>query len=130
MEAPSVLKETPLKRSQDRLLTMLTTALGETAGKYLLDDTVVEVMLNPDGKLWIDRLGEGRSYTGCSMTAENAERLIYIVASSIGASCSKEKPILSAELPGSGARFQGMLPPLVPSPTITIRKKALKIFSL
>ena len=109
---------------------MLATALGDVAGSLLLDDTVVELMLNPDGKLWIDRLGEGRTYTGHSMSLSDAERVIFIVASSMGLTCNKDHPMLSAELPISGSRFQGILPPIVNRPVFTIRKKAIKIFSL
>ena len=114
----------------DRITGMLQTALGEAAGQYLLDEKVIEIMLNPDGKLWIEKLGEGRQFTGHKLSPADAERVIFIVASSIKASCSKEEPLLSAELPGSGARFQGTLPPVVENPCFTIRKKALKIFSL
>ena len=119
-----------LKLSDDRLTTMLATALGDVAGGLLLDDSIIELMLNPDGKLWIDRLGQGRSFTGHTMTPADAERVIFIVASSVGLTCNKDTPILSAELPRSGSRFQGILPPIVQRPTFTIRKKAVKIFSL
>lgn len=119
-----------LKLSDDRLTTMLATALGDVAGGLLLDDSIIELMLNPDGKLWIDRLGHGRSFTGHMMTPADAERVIFIVASSVGLTCNKDTPILSAELPRSGSRFQGILPPIVQRPTFTIRKKAVKIFTL
>lgn len=121
---------TALKLSDDRLTTMLATALGDVAGGLLLDDSIIELMLNPDGKLWIDRLGQGRSFTGHTMTPADAERVIFIVASSVGLTCNKDSPILSAELPRSGSRFQGILPPIVQRPTFTIRKKAVKIFTL
>jgi type IV secretion system protein VirB11 len=64
------------------------------------------------------------------MTPADAERVIFIVASSVGLSCNKDTPILSAELPRSGSRFQGILPPVVQRPTFTIRKRAVKIFTL
>ena len=118
------------KLSNDRLTTMLATALGDAAGDLLLDESVIELMLNPDGKLWIDRLGEGRSFTGHEMTAADVERVIFIVASSVGLTCNRDTPILSAELPCSGSRFQGLLPPIVQRPVFTIRKRAVKIFSL
>jgi len=35
---------------------MLRTALGPAITGFLDDASVVEVMLNPDGRLWIDRL--------------------------------------------------------------------------
>lgn len=115
---------------QTRIEEMLASALGRTAGAFLDDPTVIEIMLNPDGKLWIDRLGEGRSYTNIKVTPELAERTIFIVASSINEVCNRSNPILSAELPSTGYRFQGMLPPLVANPVFTIRKKAVKISTL
>ncbi len=114
----------------DRLTRMLATALGEVAGNLLLDPTVIELMLNADSKLWIDRLGEGRSFTGHSISPADAERVLFIVASSVGAVCNQDQPVLSAELPVSGSRFQGVLPPISTNPIFTVRKKAIRIFSL
>ena len=51
----------------DRLIQMLATAMGEV-GDLLLDETIVELMLNPDGRLWQDRLGEGRRFTGYTVS--------------------------------------------------------------
>lgn len=116
--------------SEDRLTTMLSTALGSEIGNLILDDSIIELMLNPDGNLWIDRLGEGRTFTGYTINPYDAERVIYIVASSMGFICNKEQPLLSGELPGSGSRFQGILPPIASNPVFTIRKKAIKVFSL
>lgn len=124
----SHLKKT--ETSQDRLLQMLATALGPQIAALLEDPVVVELMLNADGRLWVDRLGEGRTDTGWKIGAADAERVIYLVASSTGAVCSAAQPLLSAELPGSGSRFQGLLPPVVSAPVFTIRKKALMIFTL
>jgi type IV secretion system protein VirB11 len=94
------------------------------------DDTVVEIMLNPDGRLWVDRLSSGRSFTGEYISAEDAERIIRIVSSKTDTVCNAENPLLAAELPGSGERFQGILPPVVASPVFTIRKRALMIYTL
>ncbi|TJW39513.1 MAG: P-type conjugative transfer ATPase TrbB, partial [Mesorhizobium sp.] len=38
---------------------MLRTALGPGIAGFLEDPAIVEVMLNPDGRLWVDRLREG-----------------------------------------------------------------------
>lgn len=116
--------------SGERLLLMLTTALGPHLGGLMGDETIVEIMLNPDGAVWIDRLGAGRSNTGVVMNPADGQRVIELVASGTGAVCNAENPILSAELPGSGARFQGLLPPVVQRPSFTIRKKALMVFTL
>jgi len=116
--------------SSSRLLAMLTTAMGPTVGSLLTDDTIIELMLNQDGKLWSDRLGTGRQDTGHTISPEDAERIIRLVATGTGAECNESKPLLSAELPGTGSRFQGILPPIVQAPVFTIRKKALLIFTL
>jgi type IV secretion system protein TrbB len=118
------------KTSQTRLHQMLATALGVKIGSLLEEPSIVELMLNPDGKLWIDRLGEGRSFTGYTLNPAEAERVIYLIASATGTVCSTDNPILSAEFPGSGNRFQGLLPPVVTAPTFTIRKRALMIYTL
>ncbi|MBJ6749922.1 P-type conjugative transfer ATPase TrbB [Geomonas anaerohicana] len=116
--------------SSERLITMLTTAVGPQLGDLLRDDQVVEVMLNPDGNLWVDRLGTGRECTGLTVCCQDAERIIKLVASGTGAEVNETAPIISAEFPGTGSRFQGLLPPVVTAPVFTIRKKALMIFSL
>ena len=116
--------------SHGRLMCMLSTALGETINKLLVDDEIVEIMLNPDGHLWIDRLGTGRSDTGMIIMPADAQRVVELVSSSTGSVCNPNAPMVSAELPGSGSRFQGMLPPVVAQPVFTIRKKAIMIFTL
>lgn len=116
--------------SQQRLLQMLSTALGSTIISLLDDAAVVELMLNPDGRLWVDRLGQGRADTGHKMSPQDAQRVIELVASSTGSVCSVDVPLVSAELPGSGNRFQGVLPPVTSTPVFTIRKKALMVFTL
>jgi P-type conjugative transfer ATPase TrbB len=116
--------------SSERLIQMLATALGPQIAGYLSDPLVVEVMLNPDGCLWVEKLGEGCFFSGYRIGPAEAERVIYLVASATGAVCNDEKPLLAAEFPGTGNRFQGLLPPVVTAPTITIRKKALQVFTL
>jgi type IV secretion system protein VirB11 len=116
--------------SSERLIAMLKTALGSDVGNLLSDDRIIELMLNQDGTLWSDRLGVGRQDTGHKISPADAERIIKLVATSTGAECNETKPLLSAELPGTGSRFQGILPPVVSSPVWTIRKKALLIFTL
>ncbi len=116
--------------SHHRLLQMLTTAMGAHITNLLEDTAVVELMLNPDGRLWVDRLGTGRSDTGYTINPADAQRVIELVASSTGSVCSAGQPMVSAELPGSGNRFQGILPPVTSTPVFTIRKKALMVFTL
>ena len=109
---------------------MLRTALGPAIARLLEDPAVVEVMLNPDGRLWIDRLSEGLSDTGERLSAADGERIVRLVAHHVGAEVHPRSPRVSAELPESGERFEGLLPPVVAAPTFAIRKPASIVFSL
>jgi type IV secretion system protein VirB11 len=109
---------------------MLRTALGPAISNLLLDKSIVEVMLNPDGRIWVDRLAEGLSDTGERLTPEDGERIVRLVAHHVGAEVHARSPRVSAELPESGERFEGLLPPVVAAPTFAIRKPAIAVFSL
>ncbi|MGV7120512.1 P-type conjugative transfer ATPase TrbB [Sphingopyxis sp. 550A] len=109
---------------------MLRTALGPSIASWLKDPAVIEVMLNPDGRLWIDRLGEGISDTGMTMGAADGERIVRLVAHHVGAEVHAGSPRVSAELPEGGERFEGLLPPIVAAPAFAIRKPAVAIFTL
>lgn len=109
---------------------MLRTALGSDIAGFLEDPSVVEVMLNPDGRLWIDRLSEGLSDTGKRLAATDGERIVRLVAHHVGAEVHAGAPRVSAELPGTGERFEGLLPPVVAAPAFAIRKPAVAVFTL
>ncbi|MBX3563919.1 MAG: P-type conjugative transfer ATPase TrbB [Sphingomonas sp.] len=109
---------------------MLRTALGPAIARLLEDPAVVEVMLNPDGRLWVDRLSEGLSDTGERLSAADGERIVRLVAHHVGAEVHARSPRVSAELPESGERFEGLLPPVVAAPAFAIRKPAVAVFTL
>jgi type IV secretion system protein TrbB len=109
---------------------MLRTALGSAIADWLDDPAIIEVMLNPDGRLWIDRLGEGIADTGVAMSAADGERIIRLVAHHVGTEVHSSAPRVSAELPEGGERFEGLLPPVVAAPSFAIRKPAVAVFSL
>ena len=109
---------------------MLRTALGPEIAAWLEDASVIEVMLNPDGRLWIDRLGAGIADTGSGMCAADGERIIRLVAHHVGAEVHAKAPRVSAELPDTGERFEGLLPPVVAAPSFAIRKPAVAVFTL
>lgn len=109
---------------------MLRTALGPAIARFLEDPAIVEVMLNPDGRLWIDRLSEGLSDTGERLSAADGERIVRLVAHHVGAEVHPGSPRVSAELPETGERFEGLLPPVVSSPAFAIRKPAVAVFTL
>lgn len=109
---------------------MLRTALGPEIATWLDDPAVIEVMLNPDGRLWVDRLGSGIADTGALRSAADGERIIRLVAHHVGVEVHAGAPRVSAELPGSGERFEGLLPPVVAAPSFAIRKPAVAVFGL
>jgi type IV secretion system protein VirB11 len=109
---------------------MLRTALGPEITAWLEEPSVIEVMLNPDGRLWVDRLGAGIADTGSGMSAADGERIIRLVAHHVGAEVHARSPRVSAELPDTGERFEGLLPPVVAAPSFAIRKPAVAVFTL
>ena len=109
---------------------MLRTALGPAIARFLEDPMIVEVMLNPDGRLWIDRLSEGLFDTGATLSPADGERIVRLVAHHVGAEVHAARPRVSAELPETGERFEGLLPPVVTAPCFTIRKPAVAVFTL
>jgi len=113
-----------------RTVRMLRTAFGPAIGRLLDEPDIVEVMLNPDGRIWIDRLGSGLADTGHRLSAADGERIVRLVASHVGAEVHGGSPRISAELPESGERFEGLLPPVVLAPTFAIRKPAVSVFTL
>lgn len=109
---------------------MLRTALGPAIALWLEDPDVVEVMLNPDGRLWIDRLASGLVDTGERLLPSDGERIVRLVAHHVGAEVHAGSPRVSAELPETGERFEGLLPPVVTAPAFAIRKPAVAVFTL
>jgi P-type conjugative transfer ATPase TrbB len=120
--------------SAERRRAMLRTAMGPTIGAALADPLVVEIMVNPDGALRLDRLGEGRTDTGVRYDPAQIERIIRLVASHARTEVHATAPIVSAELPphgdGAGERFEGVLPPVSLAPCFSIRKPASRIYRL
>ncbi len=121
--------------ASDRRRTMLRTAMGADIASALADPLVIEVMVNPDGALRLDRLGEGRVDTGLRLDPEQVERIIRLVAAHAAAEIHRDAPIISAELPPhaeghAGERFEGILPPVAPGPCFSIRKPAERLYTL
>lgn len=121
--------------SFDRRRAMLRTAMGPAIADALADPRVIEVMVNPDGVLRLDVLGEGRVATGVTLDAAQVERIIRLVAAHARAEVHGDAPIVSAELPPhidghAGERFEGLLPPVATGPCFAIRKPATRVYTL
>ena len=114
----------------DRKVAALRQAMGPVIAAALADRLVVEVMVNPDGKIWVDRIGEGRSWTGENLAPADADRILRLLADHAGEVVTRDSPRISATLPETGERFQGAFMPVVSSPAFAIRKRPEVVFTL
>jgi type IV secretion system protein TrbB len=130
MSAVAIETSTPQATSLDRRIRMLRTAMGPVIAEALEDPDVVEIMLNPDGSLWIDRLSSGRAPMGIHLSPADGERIIRLVAAHVRTEVHAGKPLLTAELPETGERFEGALPPVAPGPAFALRKRAVGVIRL
>ncbi|EEP5037152.1 P-type conjugative transfer ATPase TrbB [Vibrio parahaemolyticus] len=114
---------------KDRAKRKLERDIGPELLQALNDPKTVELMLNADGKVWLEKLGEPMHCIGTLRPAQ-AQAIIETIAGYHGKEVTRSNPILEGEFPLDGSRFAGQLPPIVPAPTFAIRKKAVAIFTL
>lgn len=114
---------------QSRAREKLRRDFGPLIAEALNDSKTIEIMLNADGKLWQEKLGEKMRHIG-SLSEARAEAIIKTVAGIHGKEVTRVNPLLEGELPLDGSRFAGQLPPVVSKPTFAIRKKAVSVFPL
>lgn len=124
-----LLKLSPTDESLKRLNEKLRRELGNQICQYLAEPDVIEILLNPDGQLWVEYFGQDMTPFG-QMPCAVARSIIDTVASSLDTRVNRENPILECELPLDGSRFEGLIPPVVSAPTFSIRRKASKVFTL
>ena len=122
--------DTIAAQQHQRLKAKLERELGPVMLSALADPNVIEVMLNPDGWIWTDAHGQGLACTGQQMDAMQAENLLGTIAAILGTVITPDVPIVEGELPFSLHRIAGLLPPVVPGPTLSIRKHAPIIYPL
>lgn len=125
MDKPAHQSET-----EDRRSAMLRTAFCSVVREALEAPDTIEIMANPDGSVWIETTGIGVVVSDHRLAPSDRERVIRLVASGVGEAANRNSPIVSAELPGSGERFEGLLPPVSTSPCFSIRKPATTPFKL
>lgn len=116
------------EESARRLMDKLRRELGNEILSWLEDAAVIEIMLNSDGALWVERLGRPAERLG-AMPAHRAEALMMTLASLKGRVLDHRDPVIECQLPLDGSRFAGTIEP-VNTPSFNIRRRALKVFSL
>lgn len=113
----------------ERAKTKLARDMGSELLAALNCPRTVEIMLNADGRLWQERLGEPMRCIG-ELSRARSQAIIETIAGFHSKEITRHSPVLEGEFPLDGSRFAGQLPPVVPSPTFAIRKKASQIFTL
>ncbi|GHV39833.1 conjugal transfer protein TrbB [Synergistales bacterium] len=111
-----------------RLIEKMRRELGNSVEAFLYDDTVTEIMLNDDARIWIVR--RGAEDTGITMLPARSLSFLGTVASFYGKTIHAENTIIAEVLPIDGSRLNGVIPPTVEMPSFNIRKKASRIFVL
>jgi len=125
-EAAGSQKELVRRRLEEKL----ERECGPVLVRALRDPAIIEIMLNPDGQLWVDVAGKGMELTGHRFEPGAAESVLTTCASMLQTTVTRDNPILEGEFPLDGSRLEGLMPPIVRAPVFTIRKKALKVFTL
>src|SRR5712691_9997367 len=112
-----------------RLEVKLRRELGDQVLRLLDDDLTEDILLNPDGSLWVKQMGQGFSRIG-EMPAAQAASALGTIAAWRGTVLNHERPILETELPIDGSRFEGIVSPIVRQPVFAVRLRPRRIFRL
>ncbi len=103
--------------------------LPAVAFDALFDPSTIELMLNPDGKIWQEKLGEGMAHI-CNMRESEADEFIRKIAGYLKTTITRENPRLEGVLPLDDSRFAGQIPPVVAHTSFAIRRRAVRVFTL
>lgn len=118
------------REKSQRLQQKLWREFGDTIADWMSNSDIFEIMLNPDGRLWVQEKEAGLFYYGDRLSPIQAMNLIGTIASFNDTIVNESHPILECELPFLGHRFEAIIPPVVSAPIFCIRKRASQIFTL
>ncbi len=118
-----------MESKESRTIEQITRCAGVDLLTALHNPKTVEIMLNPDGALWLEQLGQPCQRIG-ELNAHMALALMQHTAGFYEKELNADNPILECEFPVDGSRFAGQIPPVVSKPSFTIRKRAISIYTL
>ena len=104
--------------------------LGPDLVALMRDPEVREVMVNPDGRVFVDHARTGLEKTSITVEPIHMKAALGTLAALLDTVITKDQPVLQAELDLFGGRIEGMRAPVVSAPSLAFRKKATQIFSL
>jgi pilus assembly protein CpaF len=96
----------------------------------LLDESISEIMGNPDSTWWYERDGMLRHDESIQFDPARLRTGLEVVANKLGKKLDEDNPLLNAQLP-DGSRLAAVIPPVVrPSPAMVIRKFTSRRFTV
>jgi pilus assembly protein CpaF len=96
----------------------------------LLDDSISEIMGNPDASWWYERDGIVHREESIFFDAGKLRTGLEVIANQLEKKLDEHNPILHAQLP-DGSRLAAVIPPVVrPAPALTIRKFPSRHFTV
>src|SRR5580658_3909072 len=98
---------------------------------HLFDvETISEIMVNPDGSVWIEEIGEIQMLPGVRFEDGALLTALQVIANRFKKKLDADSPIMNLRLP-DGSRMAALIPPVVnPSPMMTIRKFTSRNFTI
>ena len=117
--------------AHSRLIEQMRRILGESICAVFDDPSAVEIMLNDDGRILVERHGQGIAEL-TRMSPAKALNFLALMASWRETVVDRNRPIVEGAMPDEfrRARFAGCIPPLTPMPTFSIRLPTTRIFTL
>jgi pilus assembly protein CpaF len=98
--------------------------------KLLMNKTISEIMVNPDGSVWIEEKGHIVLQPGTRFDDGALLTGLEVIANRFGKKLDADSPIMNLRLP-DGSRMAALIPPVVnPQPMMTIRKFTSRNFTI
>jgi pilus assembly protein CpaF len=96
----------------------------------LTNATISEIMVNPDGSVWIEEKGHIGLQPGIRFDDGALLTGLEVIANRFGKKLDADSPIMNLRLP-DGSRMAALIPPVVnPNPMMTIRKFTSRNFTI
>jgi type IV secretion system protein VirB11 len=108
----------------------LRSEFGSVICDALDDKEVIEIMVNPDGRVWVDRLSRGMEKTGKRISHDRLIAALGTIAAMLRTEVNKHAPILEGELPLDGSRVEGIISPVTKAAALVIRKHSSAVFPM
>ncbi|MHB1321728.1 MAG: P-type conjugative transfer ATPase TrbB [Acidithiobacillus ferrivorans] len=119
------------QQAHARRIEQMRRILGPEIVALFDDRRVVEIMANPDGQVFVERLGAGMALQG-TIDAARVQSLLGLMADFLQTTVSRDRPVVEGAMPTEflRSRFAGAIPPLVDGASFSIRLPARSVYTL